>query len=93
MGGCMVVLEYVADANPDGLYFEGVPLRDLTDADLAQQPAHVQAAILAAPFYRAVATPPAVVDAADRLARRRGAVETKESAAAGVAAPLNAPEA
>jgi hypothetical protein len=83
----MVVLTYVAELNPEGLYFEGVPLRDLTDADLARQPAHIQAAVLAAPFYQAVATPTAVVDAADRLSRRRGAVETKEIAAAGAAAP------
>lgn len=39
--------------NPDNAFLPGVPLRDLTDADLADLPKHLRAGVAACPFYRA----------------------------------------
>lgn len=80
---------YLPERNP-GVHIEGVPLRDLTDDDLAGLPEHILGAIAAAPFYApddaAGFVPPAVADAAERQTRRRGAVDTKDLAAASAAA-------
>jgi hypothetical protein len=46
------VYAYQPDANLYGDAIPGVPLRDLTDADLAQLPAHLVASIAASPLYR-----------------------------------------
>jgi hypothetical protein len=43
---------YDASANPDGLFFSGVPLRDLTDDEWNELPEHLQGSVDAAPFYR-----------------------------------------
>lgn len=43
---------YDAGKNPDGAFLPGVPLRDLTDDELAALPPHLQAGVAAAPFYR-----------------------------------------
>ena len=96
----MVVFRYLAEKNPAGLYLDGVPLRDLRRADLDRLPAHITAAVAASPFYEAVApaasddaagavvfTPPAVVEAAERVGRRRPGATKDESAADVVAAP------
>lgn len=43
--------------NPDGAYLPGVPLRDLTEADLAELPEYLRTSIAACPFYVAAAKP------------------------------------
>jgi hypothetical protein len=50
-----VVYHYVAANNPHGGYLPGVPLRDLTAADLAALPAWLRPSVAAQPFYEAVA--------------------------------------
>lgn len=61
----IVIYTYNADANtgPNDAplaSLPGVPLRDLTQADIDGQPAHIQASIVSSPLYRAVtAAPPA----------------------------------
>ncbi len=42
---------YDASKNPEGRCFDGVPLRDLTDAELAELPAWLRASVLASEFY------------------------------------------
>jgi hypothetical protein len=96
----MVVFRYLAEQNAEGLYLDGVPLRDLTVDDMAGLPKHLAGAVASCPFYVLV-TPPAsddagavvfvpgaVAGAAARVARRHGGIATKDdSAAADVAAP------
>lgn len=59
-----IVYRYVAEQNPLGAYLPGVPLRDLTAADVAEVPEWLRTSLAAQPFYVAVATvktpPPAV---------------------------------
>lgn len=43
---------YDETKNPDGAYFPGVPLRDLTADELAELPEWLQRSVDAAPFYR-----------------------------------------
>ena len=47
-----IVWYYDSDKNPDGASFIGVPLRDLTEADMQEIPHHSFAAIEQADFYR-----------------------------------------
>ncbi len=47
-----IVWYYDPDKNPDGASFIGVPLRDLTEADMQEIPSHSLAAIEQADFYR-----------------------------------------
>lgn len=47
-----VVFFYDASANPTDGYYAGVPLRDLTRADLADMPDWLRKSIEASPFYR-----------------------------------------
>lgn len=49
-----VVYRYVAEQNPHGGYLPGVPLRDLTAADIAAAPVWLRSSIAAQPFYVAV---------------------------------------
>lgn len=49
-----IVFRYVAEQNPHGGYLPGVPLRDLTAADVAETPAWLRPSIAAQPFYVAV---------------------------------------
>lgn len=49
-----VAFRYVAEANPLGGYLPGVPLRDLTVAEVAELPAWLRPSIAAQPFYVAV---------------------------------------
>lgn len=49
-----IVYQYVAEANPHGGYLPGVPLRDLTAADVANVPEWLRSSIPAQPFYKAV---------------------------------------
>ncbi len=48
-------LYYDASKNPEGAYLDGVPLRDLTDDELAELPAWLRASVLASEFYTAEA--------------------------------------
>jgi hypothetical protein len=99
----VVVYLYLAEMNPDGLYLDSVPLRDLTADDVAELSPYLAASVAACPFYAPVSTPAsndaglvavvAVVaaGAAEQGVRRRAGVATKdETAAAGVAAPIDA---
>ena len=49
-----IVFRYVAERNPYGWYLPGVPLRDLTAADVAETPVWLRPSIAAQPFYVAV---------------------------------------
>jgi len=49
-----VVYRYVAERNPAGGQLPGVPLRDLTAADVASCPAWLRPSIAAQPYYEAV---------------------------------------
>jgi hypothetical protein len=60
-----VVYTYDPARNPDGGYLPGVPLRDLTAADLADLPAHLIKSLPTLPGYSAVDGP-----AAPRSGRR-----------------------
>lgn len=44
-------LYYDARKNPEGRSFDGVPLRDLTDDELAELPTWLRASVLASEFY------------------------------------------
>lgn len=48
---------YDATKNPDGAYFEGVPLRDITEDEWIALEERQQAAIEASPFYRKTKPP------------------------------------
>lgn len=76
-----IVYRYNARKNPDEGTLAGVPLRDLTDADLARLDEYMRASVAACPFYVAVDetaehTPAAVVAAATRSRASRPS-ETK----------------
>lgn len=45
------MLYYDASKNPEGRCFDGVPLRDLTDDELAELPAWLRASVEASEFY------------------------------------------
>lgn len=59
------MLYYDARKNPEGRSFDGVPLRDLTDDELAELPAWLRASVLASEFYTAEA--PAQVEQVEQL--------------------------
>lgn len=46
-----IAFKYNADKNPAGAFFAGVPLRDLTVAEVADLAEPVRESIAAAPFY------------------------------------------
>ena len=58
--GESVAYIYNATQNPDGAGLPGVPLRDLTVADLAQLPAWLVPSIAACAWYQATAAAPAL---------------------------------
>lgn len=70
-----VAYTYDPDANPDGLYLEGVPLRDLTFEDLDRLSEPLRTALAAQPFYTLVAAPPAEPTAEPTTRRRRAEPE------------------
>lgn len=49
-----VAYRYVAERNPEGGFLPGVPLRDLTRADLARMPSWLRESLTTCPFYEAV---------------------------------------
>ncbi|GAB4203612.1 MAG: hypothetical protein OHK0022_27950 [Roseiflexaceae bacterium] len=49
-----IVIRYHPKRNPDGAHLPGVPLRDLTRADLAQMPRWQVRSIIKQPFYTRV---------------------------------------
>lgn len=49
-----IAFRYVAEQNPQGAYLPGVPLRDLTVAEVAETPEWLRPSIVAQPFYVAV---------------------------------------
>lgn len=54
-----VAYTYDPAANPEGLYLDGVPLRDLTFADLDRLSQPLREALAVQPFYTLIAEPPA----------------------------------
>jgi hypothetical protein len=58
----MTIYRYDESANPDGAYLPGVPLRDLTIADLDGLPDVLRRSISACPWYRSVAPDPATTE-------------------------------
>lgn len=78
----LIAYSYLSDRNPEGHYIAGIPLRDLTVADLAALTPHQVAGLATCPFYEAAATEQAsVVPAGVAGARARlkgtGPSETK----------------
>lgn len=70
---------YNAAKNPDGHALIGVPLRDLTEADMAEFPDHTTASIDASDLYRKTKPPapkPDVDEEPFRAPARRKAVGT-----------------
>jgi len=77
----MPAYKYLADKNPEQRYLDGVPLRDLTAADVEQLTPYLQRSVAECPFYVAVDetaahTPDAVITAS-RRARASGPSEVK----------------
>ena len=62
---------YNAARNPDGAMLIGVPLRDLTEADLDDMPAHTVKAIDEHPMYRKTKPPAIKTEAEDAPVARR----------------------
>jgi hypothetical protein len=50
-----IIYCYVAEVNPQGAYLPGVPLRDLTQADVDGMPAWLRPSLAACGFYERVA--------------------------------------
>lgn len=46
-----IAFYYRPEANPEGQFIAGVPLRDLSEGEAAALPKHLLAAVRAAPFY------------------------------------------
>lgn len=47
-----ILYYYDEAANPEGAFFPGVPLADLTEEQFEEQPVWLQASIAAAKFYK-----------------------------------------
>lgn len=58
-----VIYEFIEKEHKQGRSLAGVPLRDLTEADIASYPDHVVKSIEACALYRKKAKPAAVVGA------------------------------
>ena len=65
---------YDASANPERLYFSGVPLRDITEEEWAALPEHVQRSVDAVSFYRKTKPTPA-------KAEKKARADTADNAA------------
>lgn len=70
MSNTDVAYTYSPAANPDGLYLEGVPLRDLTFEDLDRLSQPLREALAAQPFYTLVAAPPAAPEPPAKASKR-----------------------
>ena len=62
---------YNAARNPDGAALIGVPLRDLTEADVDDMPAHTVRSIDESPLYRKTKPPANKPDTEETPAARR----------------------
>ncbi len=76
---------YDARKNPEGRCFDGVPLRDLTDDELAELPTWLRASVLASEFYTTEA--PALGIDPDVLASIEGVAVVPGDLAADLAQP------
>lgn len=45
------MIVYNEKKNPEGAHIPGVPLNDLSEVQFNELPKHIQASVLAAPFY------------------------------------------
>ena len=79
------MLYYDASKNPEGRCFDGVPLRDLTDDELAELPAWLRASVEASEFYATEA--PAQENDPDILASITGVEVVPGDLAADLAQP------
>ena len=70
---------YNAARNPDGAMLIGVPLRDLTEADLDEMPPHTVKAIDEHPMYRKTKPPAIKTDTEDAPAARRITTPTADT--------------
>lgn len=57
--GEKIARHYVADKNPEGAFFPGVPLRDLTEDEFDALPEWLQRSVDAHDMYRKTAPPSA----------------------------------
>lgn len=82
MSSSIIDVAYTYDpaANPDGLFLEGVPLRDLTFADLDRLSQPLREALAVQSFYLLVATPPTEPLAAPEMPTRRRRAEPELTA-------------
>lgn len=71
-----IIYRYTPEANPERQFMPGVPLRDLTQADLDRLPDHVRRGIARCPFYEAAMATPRVRPG-PRETKVRGPSETK----------------
>jgi hypothetical protein len=46
-----IAFKYDAEKNPEGVWLDGVPLRDLTADEVKAMKPHYRAAVKASPFY------------------------------------------
>lgn len=70
-----ILYYYDESANPEGAFFSGVPLADLTEERFEEQPKWLQASIAAAKFYQKT---PAPEKKADNAAPDKGEPKKKE---------------
>jgi hypothetical protein len=81
----MVLYRYLAERNPDGAYIDGVPLADLTRADLERIPAHLHRAAGLTGWYEAIPGVPELPAASEDAAEPETAVHVPPAVAAAAA--------
>ena len=74
-----IAFYYNAARNPDGAALIGVPLRDLTEADLDDMPAHTVKSIDESPLYRKTKPPAIKPDTEETPAARRVTTPTADT--------------
>jgi hypothetical protein len=74
-GGIMdtIIVRYLAEHNPGGAWFPGVPLRDLTQEEWANVPGWLKASCIASGMYELLGVPQVetAVDKSHRRSERR----------------------
>ena len=74
-----IAFYYNVARNPDGAALIGVPLRDLTEADLDDMPAHTVKSIDESPLYRKTKPPAIKPDTEETPAARRVTTPTADT--------------
>ena len=74
-----IAFYYNPARNPDGAALIGVPLRDLTEADVDDMPAHTVKSIDESPLYRKTKPPAIKADTEETPAARRVTTPTADT--------------